>query len=128
MLDLYKKNNPEYASQMKAEDMFETVHGKRVYNPYNKWNGVVKTEPPKDEKLTTVNPGCIMHLAQRNNTLSAEIDIAAQGTVIRKDGQGNVITDAVKLCNCSAYGQATRNSDPQVRLPNSEAKASDEQN
>lgn len=116
MLELYKKNNPEYASQMKVEDMFaEDKNGKQVYNPYNKWNGVIKTEPPDDRVLTTVNPGCIMHLAQRNNTLNAEIDIAAQGTVIRKRVQGDLITNDVELCNCSGYGQASRNSDPKVR-------------
>ncbi|KAF9880613.1 hypothetical protein CkaCkLH20_01655 [Colletotrichum karsti] len=114
MLELYKKNNPEYASQMKIEDMFVDVRGQQVYNPYNKWNGVIKTKPSSDKTLTTVNPGCIMHLAQRNNTLSAEIDIAAQGTVVRKDKQGNVITNDVKLCNCSKYGVATRNSDPKI--------------
>ncbi|KAK7426016.1 hypothetical protein QQZ08_007464 [Neonectria magnoliae] len=111
MLALYKKNNPEFADKMQLKDMLDK---KGNYNPYNKWNGVEETTPGNPYVLTTVNPGCIMHLAQPNNTLGAEVDIAAQGTVIRKDKDGNVITDKVKLCNCSKYGQATRNSDPQI--------------
>ncbi|KAJ1323027.1 hypothetical protein MN608_11881 [Microdochium nivale] len=117
MLALYKKNNPDFASQMKIEDFFTTDRrGNKVYQPYNKWNGVLSQNPGVDTKLTIVNPGCIMHLAQRNNSLSAEIDIAAQGTVIRKDKNGKVITDEVKLCNCSRYGNATRNSDPKIGI------------
>ena len=85
------------------------------YEPYNKWNGVLSTTPgDPGGGLTTVNPGCIMHLAQVNNTLGAEIDIAAQATVLRKDSGGNPITDQTKLCNCSKYGNPSRNSDPLV--------------
>ncbi|SPO00291.1 uncharacterized protein DNG_03136 [Cephalotrichum gorgonifer] len=111
MLALYKQNNPAYANKIKVQDMFNRDGS---YNPYNQWNGVVTTNPPDDSELTTVNPGCIMHLAQSNNTLSAEIDIAAQGTVIRKTLNGAIIKDKTKLCNCSKYGVATRNSDPQI--------------
>lgn len=59
--------------------------------------------------------GCIAHLCHPSNTLSAEIDIAAQATVLRMDPEGALITDANKLINCSKYGRATRNSDPVVR-------------
>lgn len=107
LLALYKSLNPKFAGQMKLEDLLSEGQ----YNPLNKWNGVVENSPGD---LTTVNPGCIVHLAQGNNTLGAEIDIAAQGTVIRKDPQGKIITDKVKLCNCSKYGVATRNSDPTI--------------
>lgn len=69
LLSLYKSLNPEFANQMKLEDLFDS-HNK--YNPFNKWNGV--TTHNKGNTLTTVNPGCIVHLAQVNNTLSAEID------------------------------------------------------
>ncbi|KPM37858.1 hypothetical protein AK830_g8703 [Neonectria ditissima] len=92
MLALYKKNNPEFADKMQLKDMLDD---KGDYNPYNKWNGVEETVPGNPYKLTTVNPGCIMHLAQPNNTLGAEVDIAAQGTVIRKDKDGYVITDKI---------------------------------
>jgi hypothetical protein len=112
MFAMYQSCNPEFASQMKQEDLFDS-NGK--YEPYNKWNGVVRSDPNSADDLITTNPGCIMHLAQKNNTLSAEIDIAAQGTVIRKRDDGTIISDPVELCNCSAYGNPTRNSDPKVR-------------
>jgi hypothetical protein len=96
------------------EDLFDKNH---EYEPYNKWNGVLSTTPGRPEDgLKTVNPGCIMHLAQVNNTLGAEIDIAAQATVLRKDPSGELITDATTLCNCSKYGNPNRNSDPMVSL------------
>jgi hypothetical protein len=54
-------------------------------------------------------------LFQKNNTLAAEVDIAAQGTVIRKMG-GKIVTDQDELILCSDYGDAGRNSDPKVCL------------
>lgn len=55
-----------------------------------------------------------MHLIYRNNNLGAEIDIAAQGTVIRQKG-GRILTDQQELINCSRYDNADRNSDPRVK-------------
>ena len=55
-----------------------------------------------------------MHLIHPSNTLSAEIDIAGQATVIRKDSDGNIITDPQELIQCSKYGNPGRNSDPSV--------------
>lgn len=56
----------------------------------------------------------IAHLVQSNNTLSAEIDIAAQSTVMRIKEDGTLIADPLELINCSRYGNAARNSDPMV--------------
>lgn len=67
----------------------------------NRWNDSTKI-------------GSIAHLVQRNNTLSAEIDIAGQATVIRKDPQGKIVTNEAQLTRCSQYGNAGRNSDPSV--------------
>ncbi|KAL6402246.1 hypothetical protein AUP68_14714 [Ilyonectria robusta] len=94
---LYLAMNPDFKGEMKPSDWW---HGKR-YNAENKWN-------------VSTTTGTIAHLVQRNNTLSAEVDIAAQGTVIRKDKDGKIITDQTKLINCSAYGQPKRNSDPVI--------------
>jgi hypothetical protein len=114
LVDLYKKANPDFADQIKKEDLFNK-HGN--YEPYNKWNGVIcKTPEHPEDGLTTVNPGCIMHLAQVNNTLGAEIDIAAQATVLRKNPSGKLITDQTTLCNCSKYGNPDRNSDPKIGI------------
>ncbi|KAJ4320191.1 hypothetical protein N0V84_005976 [Fusarium piperis] len=115
LLSIYKACNPEYADQIKLDDMFDS-DGK--YNPYNPWNGIKNLKDPagKDPSkgFVTTNPGCIMHLAQANNTLGAEVDIAAQATVVREDSDGNQITDKTKLCNCSKYGQPKRHSDPEI--------------
>jgi hypothetical protein len=114
LVDIYKKANPDFADQIKKEDLFDK-HGK--YDPYNKWNGVICDTPGHPENgLTTVNPGCIMHLAQVNNTLGAEIDIAAQATVLRKNPSGQLITNETTLCNCSKYGNPDRNSDPKIGI------------
>lgn len=114
LVDLYKKYNPDFAAQIKKEDLFDE---KGSYQPYNKWNGVVCKVPGHPEDgLDTVNPGCIMHLAQVNNTLGAEIDIAAQATVLRKNPSGQLITDQTILCNCSRYGNPKRNSDPTIGI------------
>lgn len=53
-------------------------------------------------------------MIQPANTLSAEIDIAAQATVIRK-GENGIITDEDTLINCSQYGNQFRHSDPHVK-------------
>jgi hypothetical protein len=88
---------------MDASDFFvkNPETGCEVYNPSNYWN------------LLSTN-GSIVHLVQPNNTLSAEIDIAAQATVIRKDDAGRIITNPDTLINCSKYGNPGRNSDPIV--------------
>jgi hypothetical protein len=69
-----------------------------TYNPYNKWN-------------TTQG---IMHLNCPPNSLGAEINLGAFATVLRKDADGNQITDAQGLIDCALYGNATRNSDPNI--------------
>ncbi|KAK4224653.1 hypothetical protein QBC38DRAFT_485047 [Podospora fimiseda] len=98
LTSLYLSQNPLFKDKIKKSDLW-SKNGE--YNPTNKWNYSTKT-------------GCIMHLAHPNNTLSAEVDIAAQGTVIRKDKNGEIIKDKTKLINCSAYGSAHRNSDPRI--------------
>ena len=52
-----------------------------------------------------------MHLIQQNNTLGAEIELAAAATIVRLSG-GQPITDVQELIQCGAYGQAERHSDP----------------
>jgi hypothetical protein len=94
-----KQLNPDFANQMNMADFFITdpKTGTAVYNPNNYWNNWTKT-------------GSIIHLCQPNNTLSAEIDIAAQATVLRKDEDGNLITDPDQLIECSVRkpGQTLR--------------------
>lgn len=71
------------------------------YDPYNDFN---------------VTKG-IIHLIQINNTLGAELDIAAQSTLPRTDANGNPITDVVSCSHCTnnyGLGEAGRNSDPTI--------------
>jgi hypothetical protein len=69
------------------------------YNPRNKWNN-------------STTRGA-MHLIQPNNTLSAEIELAAGASNTRAP-MGQVLTDAQQLIRCGAYGQAERHSDPTI--------------
>ncbi len=90
LLALYK----QYVSpRVQMNDLF--FNG--TYNRLNKWN--------------TKNGA--MHLNQRNNTLSAEINIAAQATILRQKG-GVVLTDPDKLIRCALYGAPDRASDPTI--------------
>jgi hypothetical protein len=90
LLALYQK----YVSpRVLMADLF--VNGS--YNRLNKWN--------------TKNGA--MHLNQRNNTLGAEINIAAQATILRQQG-GVILTDPDKLIRCGRYGAPGRASDPTI--------------
>jgi hypothetical protein len=98
-----KSLNEPYSSQMNDADFFlvDPKTQNMVYNPNNYWNVWSTT-------------GSIAHLIQPNNTLSAEIDIAAQATVLRKDADGKPVTDPNQLIKCSKYGNPGRNSDPTI--------------
>ena len=88
LLKLYRK----YADpNVQMSDLFP-IGGR--YNPKNKWN------------LSSA-----IHLIQTNNTLGAEIKIAADGTVLRKKGD-NVISNVNELICCGGFGAPNRNSDP----------------
>jgi hypothetical protein len=80
---------------VQASDLFP--HGKYVAR--NKWNN----SPTQGA----------MHLVQRNNTLGAEIELAAAATLVRESA-GQVLTGEQELIACGSYGQAERNSDPHI--------------
>lgn len=88
-----------------SEDLVDTsasppqvIYPKGSYNPYNKWNSTHG----------------IAHLAQPNNSLSAEILLGGDATVLRKDPYGNPVTLPEPLCCASRYGGPNRNSDPTI--------------
>ncbi len=95
---------------VRAEDLFfhgdmfragpggtaENLRGR--YNPLNRWN-------------TTDG---IVHLTHPANSLQAEIRLAGDATVLRRDGRGNQLTDDVALICCAGYGDANRSSDPTI--------------
>ena len=68
-----------------------------IYNPRNKWN---------------TTDGAV-HLTHPANTLEAEINIAAQATILRAR-QGQVLTDQDALICCAGYGAPGRASDPTI--------------
>ncbi|KVT31712.1 hypothetical protein WK51_26365 [Burkholderia ubonensis] len=55
-----------------------------------------------------------MHLIQPNNSLSAEIRIAGDATILRKNPDGSLKAEAQDLINCARYGVAGRASDPHI--------------
>src|SRR5262249_49987488 len=69
------------------------------YNPRNKWNN------------STIRGA--MHLIQTNNSLGAEIELAAGASNTRAPN-GALLTDPKQLIDCGRYGQAERHSDPTI--------------
>jgi hypothetical protein len=69
----------------------------QTYDRRNKWNSMHGA----------------MHLQQSANTLSAEIYIGGDATVLREK-QGQILTDAGDLIECARYGEALRASDPHI--------------
>jgi V8-like Glu-specific endopeptidase len=67
-----------------------------TYDPGNKWNN-----------------DCCVHLQQPNNTLGAQINIAARASVVRSSS-GAVITDVKTLIGCDPFGEPDRQSDPRI--------------
>ena len=55
-----------------------------------------------------------MHLTQQANNLFAEVILAAEATVRRRDAVGREVTAAIPLTKCSQFGDARRNSDPTI--------------
>jgi len=92
VVSLYKQH---VSPQVKEADLFR--NGRYIVR--NRWNN-----------STTAGA---MHLIQQNNTLGAEIELAAAATIVREVG-GQLVTDSQTLINCGAYGQAERHSDPNI--------------
>ena len=67
------------------------------YNPYNKWNST---------------DGAI-HLTHPANSLSAEVFLAADATILRSKGNVPVTSPSELVC-CAAYGGPDRSSDPTI--------------
>lgn len=79
-----------------SNDMYRLEAKKGDYNIWNKWN-----------------ISHAIHLHQPNNSLAAEINIAARATILRKNDD-QLLTDAHSLICCSGYGGPNRNSDPTI--------------
>jgi hypothetical protein len=75
----------------------KVVYRKGEYNPYNRWN-------------TTHG---IMHLTHPANSLSAEIILGGDASVLRTSG-GRTVADPDRLIACAGYGGENRCSDPTI--------------
>jgi subtilisin family serine protease len=92
VLELYQQH---ISPEVRMEDLFRQSR----YVARNKWN-------------TNTTDGA-MHLVQANNTLGAEIELAAASTLIRRRND-QILTGEQELISCGRYGQPERNSDPHI--------------
>src|SRR5205814_639844 len=74
------------------------VLDRTFYRPHNEWN---------------ITHG-IMHLAAPPNTLTAEIQLGGDASVVRKSDRGRLLVDADVLVCSTGYGGPDRNSDPTI--------------
>lgn len=101
--DLYLRYTVDQPTGKKGEPVIDPTTGNPAYNAVNKWNYGPKRVPGKS--------GGAIHLTSAPNTLSAEVYLAAAGTIQRPDASsGNPQT----LICCAQYGQNFRNSDPHI--------------
>jgi hypothetical protein len=85
-----------------GQPVIDPTTSRPIYNPLNKWN--LGTQWRSDG-------GGAMHLTSTPNTLGAEFDLAAAGTMPRAlPGQPS----AADLICCAKYGQIGRHSDPTI--------------
>lgn len=92
LLDLYRAH---ISPNVRQEDLFTSGR----YKSRNRWNN------------STQNGA--MHLIQRSNSLSAEIELAGGASVVREI-DGVLLTQEQDLIECGQYGVAERNSDPSI--------------
>lgn len=89
-----------YLRDANGQPIIDRETGRPAYDDTNKWN-------------STTTHG-VVHLISNPNSLSAEIFLGGQATILRRDANGQPITDKNALINCSQYGTANRNSDPTI--------------
>lgn len=96
--------DPHYATEL-----YRKVTGKDVrrqdlalpdgsYNRFNRWNSTHG----------------IVHLAHVSNTIAAEVQLASASTILRRRGDGRIVTSGDELLCCMGFGEPDRNSDPAI--------------
>jgi hypothetical protein len=93
VLSLYRQH---ISSQVQPAQLFSN----NAYLKRNLWN-------------SSTSQGA-MHLIQRNNTLGAEIELAAGASLVRARPDGSLLTGERELIDCGAYGARERHSDPHI--------------
>jgi len=97
LLALYKKH---VSPNVKLEDLISGGD----YVPQNRWN----------YPQTVGAHGVLIHMAQRNNTFEAAVNLASVASWPRVDDAGRPITGEQPLIACSPFGDARRHSDPHI--------------
>jgi hypothetical protein len=105
LLDIYQTF---VSPRVKARDLERNGRYVRA----NRWNSTTRGRPA--------------HLIQGSNNLGAAVTLAAQSTILRREG-GAPVTSKQRLVECGGLGNPFRNSDPQIAsVLNSAARAGDE--
>ncbi|HWI61327.1 MAG TPA: hypothetical protein VNT75_05805 [Symbiobacteriaceae bacterium] len=103
---LLAENDPDLAVSLyrelvspavQKEDLFLDKECTRynIFNKWNLWQGIV-------------------HLTHPANSLEAEVGLAATASIVRRDGNGQIITDNDALLAVAAWGSPFRASDPAI--------------
>lgn len=109
--------NPEYWQNIIAQDKARTVklysdllgHSVQEEEIFDRNGQYMPTN-----KYNTDSQNGVIHLVQRNNSLGAEIDIAARSTLVRQNQDGSPKTGAADIIKCSQFGSPGRSSDPHI--------------
>lgn len=98
LLDLYRKH---VSPQVQLADL-QKANGS--YDPQNAWN-FPQRGPTR---------GVIMHMAQKNNSFGAAVNLSAVATWPRVNDAGTPIVGEQELIGCANFGEAPRHSDPHI--------------
>jgi hypothetical protein len=104
VLDLYRRyvsEDVQLKDLISPQDIYlgeDIIAQKGFYNPYNKWN---------------ITHG-IIHLASPPNTLTAEIMLGGDASVVRHSDRNRLLVEGDVLICSTGYGGPDRNSDPTI--------------
>jgi len=97
LLALYRKH---VSDNVQFSDL--VVNGR--YQAQNRWN----------YPQVAGAHGVVMHMAQRNNSFEAAVNLTTVALWPRVDGNGNAITGEQELIACKPFGDSRRHSDPHI--------------
>jgi hypothetical protein len=103
------KNNDRLLLELYRRHVSPNVHLADLslngaYDPQNAWNF------PQNRGVR----GLIMHMAQRNNSFGAAVNLSAVATWPRVTDTGAPIVGEQELIECAQFGEAVRHSDPHI--------------
>jgi len=93
-----------YHRHVSASVRLEDLLSGGEYDPQNKWNF----------PQSVGAHGVLMHMAQRNNSFEAAVNLTGVASWPRIDGNGRPITGEQDLIACREFGDPRRHSDPHI--------------